>query len=149
MAKRIEIKGLKNLIKELDKFGVEWKKTVSELTEASAREIETNAKMNAQSSVDTGKLRQGIKAIEQTPLEWKVYANATGLAPYSAYVEFGTGGLVEVPQELTEVALKFKGKGIRRIDLRPRPFLYPAYVKGRKQYLEDLEAELKHLVSKI
>ena len=63
-------------------------------------------------------------------------------------MEFGTGGLVEVPEELKEVAAQFKGKGIKKINIQARPFLYPAFVKGRVQYLQDLKAKLNQLVKR-
>ena len=68
-----------------------------------------------------------------------------GTAPYSAYMEFGTGGLVEVPKELKDQAIKFKGNGVKQVNLRPQPYLYPAFVKGRKNYIKSLKKELKRL----
>ena len=139
----IEIKGFDKLIKDIKAIGVEGEKRIAETTEGNAREIEATAKQIA--PFDLGALRQNIKALEQDKLNWAVYANAFGNAPYSAYQEFGTGGLVEVPDELKDIAIKFKGKGIKKIDMRPQPFLYPAFVKGRTQYVKDLESDLIEL----
>jgi len=139
----IEIKGFDKLIKDIKAIGVEGEKRIAETTEGNAREIEATAKQIA--PYDFGALRQNIKALEQDKLNWAVYANAFGNAPYSAYQEFGTGGLVEVPDELKDIAIKFKGKGIKKIDMRPQPFLYPAFVKGRTQYVKDLESDLIEL----
>ena len=139
----IEIKGFDKLIKDIKAIGVEGEKRIAETTEGNAREIEATAKQIA--PYDFGALRQNIKALEQDKLNWAVYANAFGNAPYSAYQEFGTGGLVEVPDELKDIAIKFKGKGIKKIDMRPQPFLYPAFVKGRTQYIKDLESDLIEL----
>ena len=139
----IEIKGFDKLIKDIKAIGVEGEKRIAETSEGNAREIEATAKQIA--PYDFGALRQNIKALEQDKLNWAVYANAFGNAPYSAYQEFGTGGLVEVPDELKDIAIKFKGKGIKKIDMRPQPFLYPAFVKGRTQYVKDLESDLIEL----
>ena len=147
MSKSGDIKGLDKLLKDLQALGPDGVSVIEETTELIARDIEVDAKQLAPK--DTGKLAQGIKALKVDKLNWKVYANATGLAPYSAYMEFGTGGLVDVPAELAEMAIKFKGKGIKKIDLRPQPFLYPAFVKGRKNYVKELETELKALTKKI
>lgn len=147
MSKNGQIKGMDKLLKDLANLGEDGVRVISDVTEANARDIEVTAKQKAPK--DTGKLAQSIKALEVDKLKWKVLANATGLAPYAAYMEFGTGGLVEVPSELKEMAIKFKGKGVKRIDLRPQPYLYPALVKGRKQYVDDLEAELKAMTKKI
>lgn len=141
------VKGLDKLVKDLKSLGKEGVQAIADVTEANARDIETTAKQL--SPVDTGKLRQSIKSLEVDKLNWKITANATGTAPYAAYMEFGTGGLVEVPAELTEVAIQFKGAGVKKIDLRPQPYMYPALVKGRVQYLQDLENELETLTKKI
>lgn len=143
----MKIKGFDKLIKDLKAFGDEGKKRISETTEANAREIEANAKQIA--PYDLGVLRQNIKAIEVDDMNWKIYANAFGNAPYSAYMEFGTGGKVEVPTELKDVAIKFIGKGIKQVNLRPRPYLYPSFVKGRVQYVKDLKSDLNDLTNKI
>lgn len=148
MSKSGEIKGMDKLLKDLIALGDEGVKTIKEVTYITAEQIERDAKKAAKVG-DTGKLQQSIAAIEVDDFTWKIYANSTGLAPYAAYVEFGTGGLVEVPDELKEMAIRFKGKGIREVNLPARPFLYPAFVKGRDQYVKDLKAELKALVSKI
>jgi HK97 gp10 family phage protein len=52
-------------------------------------------------------------------------ATVESLAEYSAYVEFGTGGLVEVGPEEEEYAMQFKGlKDVT--GMIARPFLFPA-----------------------
>ena len=45
-------------------------------------------------------------------------------ANYAAYVEFGTGGMVDVPSGLEEYAIQFKGAGIKQVNLPARPFLF-------------------------
>ena len=151
MSKSGDIKGLDKLLKDLQALGPDGVSVIEETTELIARDIEVDAKQLApvNKGQHGGTLKQNIKALKVDKLTWKVYANANGTAPYSAYMEFGTGGLVDVPAELAEMAIKFKGKGIKKIDLRPQPFLYPAFVKGRKNYVKELETELKALTKKI
>ena len=139
----IEIKGLKKVVKQLKNLGDVGKKRIDETTEVIAQDIEKDAKSYA--PVDTGKLRQSILAIKQGYADYKIYANATGNAPYAAYIEFGTGGLVSVPDELKEMAIKFKGKGIRQVNLPAKPYLYPALQKNRLRYVEQLEQDLDEL----
>lgn len=148
MAKNGEIKGLDKLLKDLSNLGEEGKTAIREVTIVNAQEIAANAKIAARVG-DTGKLQQSITVVEIDKLTQKVLVNSTGLAPYAAYVEFGTGGLVEVPDELKDQAIKFIGKGIREVNLHARPYLYPSFVKGRKQYVADLEDELNTLTKKI
>jgi hypothetical protein len=86
-----------------------------------------------------GKLGQSINSFKVTETSYKVVAGA----PYAAYVEFGTGGLVSVPAELKDIAITWKGKGIKQVNLRPRPYMYPSLLFGRNLYLETLKKALK------
>ena len=67
-----------------------------------------------------------------------VYANAD----YAAYLEFGTGGLVDVPSGWEEVAIQFIGQGIKEVNLVARPHLIPAgnkaFVFMEKQIAKDI-----------
>lgn len=136
----MEIKGLNTVISNIRKFGVEASKDIEAVTEQVARNIEKNAKINAPANF--GKLGQSIQAVKVDKDNWKIEAGGV-LAPYAPFVEFGTGGLVEVPNELKEMAIKFKGKGIRKVNLRARPYLYPALLQGRNEYLDKLKKVLK------
>jgi HK97 gp10 family phage protein len=135
----MQLKGINSVIADLQKYGKEAEKDIEAVTEQVARNIEKYAKQSA--PADLGKLGQSIKAVKDTPLNWIIEAGGV-LAPYAPFVEFGTGGLVDVPTELKEMAIKFKGKGIKQVNLRPRPYLYPALVRGRIEYLEKLKKVL-------
>ena len=63
-------------------------------------------------------------------------------------MEFGTGKMVQVPQELVDIAIQFKGKGIREVNIPPQPFMYPAFVKARATYKENLKKALQKLIDK-
>ena len=133
---------LSKVFKSLRKFGKEAEEIIKDTTLAIASEIEADAKRLA--PVDMGFLRNQIHTDEVNEYNYEIVARAK----YSAYLEFGTGGLVNVPEELKELAIKFKGKGVRQVNIMPQPFLYPAFVKGRKQYLKDLQDGLDSLTSK-
>jgi len=135
----MEIKGLNSVLANIRKYGKEAEKDIEGVTELVARNIEKNAKNYAPANF--GKLGQSIQAVKDTPLNWVIEAGGV-IAPYAPFVEFGTGGLVDVPNELKDQAIKFKGKGIKQINLRPRPYLYPALLQGRTEYLEKLKKVL-------
>ena len=136
-----EIKGLQELLKKFKTLDKEIVQNVEDIMEGAAKNIEEDAKVAA--PVDFGKLRQGIKLepIAGKEMGYRVVAKEK----YSAFMEFGTGGRVKVPSELKEVAIQFKGKGIREVNIQPRPFLYPAFVKHRKILIKDLKDYLKTL----
>ena len=142
---KAEIKGLQELLKKFKTLDKEIIKNVDDLIEGAAQEIEIDAKVAAPVNKlkSGGSLRQGIKAepIQGEKLGYRVVAKEK----YSAFMEFGTGGKVKVPSELKEIALQFKGKGIRDVNIQPRPFLYPAFVKHRKILIKDLKDYLKTL----
>lgn len=138
-----EIKGIKKVIKELEKFGDVAKKEIDLITQVTAQDIELDAKNRA--PVDLGFLRNQIAVEKISESNYKIVANAS----YSAYQEFGTGGLVEVPKEMRDIAIKFKGNGVKKINIRPQPFMYPALIKNRPLYIKELNKLLDSLSKKI
>ena len=138
------IKGLDKVYKDFAKLSQEVHKKVGIVTKANAMEISADAKKNARK--DFGKLSQGIsyEKVDDT-FNYKIFAREK----YSAFVEFGTGGMVKVPNELKEIAIQFKGKGVKEVNLPARPFLYPAFVKGRVRFLDDLNDLLNKETKKI
>ena len=135
----MEIKGVNTVIANLRKYGKEAEKDIQGVTELVARNIEKDAKSGVVANF--GKLGQSIQAVKIDNYNWAIEAGGI-LAPYAPFVEFGTGGLVQVPNELKEIAIRFKGKGIRQVNLRARPYLYPALLRGRIQYLDKLKKVL-------
>jgi len=134
------VKGINEVISNLRKYGKEAEKDIEGVTELVAKNIEGYAK--AQAPANFGKLGQSIQAKKIDNYNWAIEAGGT-IAPYAPFVEFGTGGLVNVPDELKDQAIKFKGKGIKQVNLRARPYLYPALLRGRKEYLDKLKLVLK------
>lgn len=137
-----KLKGTKALQSKFDRFGKEGYNRVAAVTKIAAQEIELDAKQTA--PLDTGKLRQGIKSESITDLSYRILAAEI----YSAFIEFGTGGLVDVPIGWESLAIQFKGEGKRQVNLSPQPFLHPAFVKGSKQYKKDLKREFEKLTTK-
>lgn len=81
---------------------------VSDVLNASALDIEVNAKRNAPANIGT--LRQNISADVSKPLQKRITANT----PYAAYVEFGTGKYAAqhvstLPAEYKTFAAQFRG----------------------------------------
>lgn len=132
--------GISSLVNRLNDFGAQGVQMVKDEIEATGRDIEANAKQIA--PVDLGTLRRSINySSSDNGLSAMVTVNVS----YGIYQEVGTGGLVNVPPELKELAEYYKGRGVRQINLRPQPFLYPSYVEGRKKLLENLRKGLDRL----
>jgi len=168
------VKGLSKTISELRKFGDEVEKMIDAETEATAIQIENDAKQMAPKNF--GKLAQSISHLKVKESKYKVAVNEK----YGAYMEFGTGKKVNVPAEFKDMANSFKNQksgsfkdGLESIKIwcrakgidekaaypifakilgagvNPKPFLYPAYVKGKSEYLNNLTKLLKRYNKKI
>ena len=172
MAKE-SIKGIPEVIKELRAIGKDMEKLIDAETLDIAMQIEADAKKYAPKNF--GKLAQSINHEKIKESNYRIGTNEL----YAGYMEFGTGTKVNVPTEFKDLAASFKGKkgnykeGLAAIKLwckakgidekfawvifakilgagvNPQPFLYPAWVKGKKQYLNNLTKLLKKYKKKI
>jgi HK97 gp10 family phage protein len=139
---KVGIKGISSTINELRKFGAKADKIISENIEATSQEMVQKAVSLVPK--DFGKLAQSIQSVKVDNLHYRVEAGG-GVAPYAPYVEYGTGGLFDVPKEFKKQASLAKGKKIKKVNLKPRPYMYPAFVFGSKDLLENLKKELEVL----
>ena len=119
-----KIEGLDALIKRIGKLAPEIAKEVALEVNASALAIQSKARRDV--VVDNSTLRSSIQLKEINRGDKIMYTVGSRLK-YAPYVEFGTGGTVNVPAGYEDFAMQFKGKGIRKINLRPRPYLIPAF----------------------
>lgn len=136
MAKEFNIEDLNDLIKELDKKGLDIKKAVKKGVTRTTYNCEAMAKKNA--PVDKGNLRASIHA--------KVKENGntvTGIVEptveYAPYPEFGTGqrgmaSQIERPEGI-HYSADWKGQDAQ-------PYMYPAYVYQRDKLLPNIKKQL-------
>jgi hypothetical protein len=132
------------LLKQINDFGNDANRLAVAVTNSTAEGIVSDAKQKV--VVDLGQLRQSIGKTNASVGNNRSFIFAS--APYAAYVEFGTGGAVSVPKGFEKIAIKFKGKGVKEINLRPRPFLIPSYLIGLKSYGPKLVKTLEVLSKK-
>jgi hypothetical protein len=118
----MKVSGLYRVKLNLDLKSAEVVRDVKAELEGTGRQIEYKAKQAAESSLDLSTLKQSIF---YEPTKNGFGASITANAKHAPYVEFGTGGLVNIPKGYEEIAAQFKGKGIRQINLPARPFLIP------------------------
>jgi hypothetical protein len=68
---------------------------------------------------------------------------------YAPYIEFGTGDLVftnfDFDEDARKVASQYKGKGIRKVNIRGDSFLNWGAVNQQKKLLKRLETELNKI----
>ena len=141
---KINQSDLKSLKKKMDNLRAFDKQVLSNEIGRSALEIARIAKQNV--VVDSGNLKQSIKA-ERKGKTAEVVAGAK----YAPYVEFGTGGSVDLTDMLelgipASYAAQFKGKGIKNVNLPARPFFFNAARIGLKNLLVRLNGEIKKAI---
>ena len=132
------------LSKKLDKMRAFESKTVSNELGKTGLEIVRLAKREVKAP--TGTLRNSIS----TQRSGKS-VNVVATAKYAPYVEFGTGGSVDLT-DMTELgipesyAAQFKGKGIKDVNLPARPFFFSSARIGFKNLLNRLNGEIQKAI---
>ena len=141
------VEGLDALIKRLGKLAPEIAKEVAMEVNASALAIQSKARKSvASNSTDKGRLVGSIQLKEINTGDKVVYTVGSRLK-YAPYVEFGTGGTVNVPAGYEDFAIQFKGKGIRKVNLRPRPYLIPAFESEIPILRKNIQNVIKNVKS--
>jgi len=123
---KFDIRGFDEIKKALDKKVEAVTKGVD--AEMDRTVFDINAKQVSYTPVDTGLLSSRNNFDVSKPLNMTL----TNDAEYAGYVEFGTGGYVFwgewwVEGSIETTAATWKGKGIRKVNLYPRPFFYRAF----------------------
>ena len=163
----MEIKGIGEVVKELRSIGGQIEKLIDAETKAAAFKIEKDAKIYAPKNF--GKLAQSISHVKIKESNYKITVNenyggfmefGTG-AKVQVPDEFKDiansfrnqkGGTFEQGLEAIKVWCRAKGidekaaypifAKILGAGINPQPFLYPAWIKGKKEYLETLKKVL-------
>jgi HK97 gp10 family phage protein len=130
---------ISKLLKQIESFGVDAERSAVSITNETANNMVTDAKLKA--PVDMNQLRLSIGHTTARVGYNKSFFFAN--APYSAYVEFGTGGPTIIPKGFDYLASPFKGKGIRKRDYGPKPFFIPAYLQNIPIYQKRLKTALE------
>ncbi len=168
------VRGVSGVISELRRFGKDAEKMIDAETEAIAFQIEGDAKRLAPKNF--GKLAQSISHSKPKPLNRKVTVNefygaymefGTGAkvnvpAEFSDMAASFKGSRVGTwKQGLEAIKIWCRAKGIDEkaaypifakilgAGINPQPFLFPAWQKGKKDYVKNLERLLSRFKRKI
>lgn len=159
----LQVKGASDVIKELRKYGKDIETRINDETEAIAFQIEADAKKRAPKNF--GKLAQSISKSKVSESNYKVTVNEDygGYMEFGTGVKvnvpmefkdlaaaFKNNKKGTFKQALESIKLWCRAKGIDEkaaypilakilgAGVNPQPFLYPAWVKGKKDYLKNL-----------
>jgi hypothetical protein len=116
-----KVQGLDKVLASIDSYSNKVQDQIDDTLKATAEDIVTEAKTLVR--VDDNNLRSNINYVDE-PFSKLIRSQAE----YSAYIEFGTGANVDVPNiegmDLPAYAMTFFVNGKGRI--RPHPFFFPA-----------------------
>ena len=141
MATKINIS---KTLSQISAFGHDAERLAVAVTNSTAEDMVTAAQLRVPVNINQLRLSIGKTTARVGYNRSFFFANA----PYAAYVEFGTGSGVRIPNGFTDMAAPFKGKGIRRRDYGAKPFFIPSYLEGIQQYPKQLKKVLEVLTRK-
>lgn len=139
----ITFHGFKELLDKFNEFPDELMEEADAEIEEGARDFVRLAKIAAPG--DTGRLRGSIN---YKPLGFAAYA-AFAQTSYAAYQEWGTIEFVSVPADLVDIAIKYKGMGIRKTGgVTPKHYFYSQEAIVVPKMLERIDNVLEDLLNK-
>jgi len=136
----IKVEGNNAVIKNLDNTIKGMQVAVEDSINIAIAEITSDASNRV--PVNTGRLKNAIDGAV-IKKDDQVIGEVAARTDYAAYVEFGTGTLVDVPAGLEEYAIQYKGKGVKQVNLPAKPFLFPAFTKQIAELPKEIEKQLK------
>lgn len=143
---RLELKGAKEVAAILRKVDKKTEGLIDDIVLVNANEAAAKAKGAAERTITpkaTGTLGLSINVRPLGKLAYGIGTNVT----YAAYQEFGTGRFAGVyvptlPTEVQKLAAKYRGKGIKNVNIRAKKFLYDNVQDQIPILLRDLEDAL-------
>jgi HK97 gp10 family phage protein len=164
----MQLKGINSVISDIRKYGKEAEKDIAGVTELVARNIEKNAKQSAPANL--GKLGQSIITEKVNNTNYKVVVNApygaymefgTGTKVSvpselaSVAKQFQGKKVGNFKTALEDIKQWCRSKGIdekaaypilakiMKVGITPKPYLYPAYLIGKTEYIDKLKKVLE------
>jgi len=132
----IELQGVDALLKRMQDRSDNMAKIIDKTMSDNIANINEQQKKNcAAVAYDTGTLVAGNEMWRDGQMKF-VLRNDIEYAPY---VEFGTGGMVRVPPGLEEIAIQFKGLGIKEVNLPARPFFFRAFFENKDKMIQNIK----------
>lgn len=137
-----KVTGLKELERELNKMASDIPKQVDDEIKKIAQEILDDAISRVH--VSSGELKASAFI---TKIEGGYTIGFSAF--YAAYEEFGTGGLVNVPNGYEDFAMQFKVPGGRLRNGNPHPFLFPPFLKRKESIAVELSVQIQKYLDKL
>jgi hypothetical protein len=134
----IKVRGVGDVLAMFRAYQNDVPKKIKQARIIKARQILNDAKKAAPKV--TGKLKNSGNVDNTTDQNSsKIYFDAD----YAPFLEFGTGGKVKIPAGFEELASQFGPKGAKEINIKPQPYLIPAFLKGSIEFQRECEQIIK------
>jgi len=138
----IRVEVLSNALKDLEKLKQKSENGFKQILHESA----LNTLSKSQDNLSGIDFKESVGAIAQSG-----YVEASGEysfevgfnAEHSVYQEYGTSVSVSVPKGFEAYALQFIGRGIREVNIKPKPYFHPALNGELKEMRKKLRELLK------
>lgn len=135
---------------KFNKMLTKLKQTVDETSATLDRELAATGEDMVRSAknlvasnraIDTGRLLNSISFRKDQFLSYQFVAQTD----YAAYIEFGTGDRFITPERNSwaKLAGLFKGRGIKKVNLPPRPYMRPSILAYWPEYQKRVREYLK------
>lgn len=125
------------VIKDLEKYLKRVTKQIPQQIDKTGLRIRTLA--SAKAPIDKNRLKPSITYARAKPFEGKVFTRVA----YAGFQEFGIGAGLNIPQGAEKAAQEYKGKGLRKVNMRAQPFMFPAAESYRKEFIQQITRILK------
>jgi len=136
----IRVEGLTNALKDLEKLKQKSESGFKVVLHETALNVLRKSQENL-SGIDFNDSESNIAQSGYVESSGE-YSYEVGFnAEHSVYQEYGTGTNVDVPTGFEAYALQFIGRGIRQVNIKPKPYFHPALndeLKEMRKKLKDL-----------
>lgn len=142
---RFEAGAIRRLAGQSKRWQRDQKAMVARELEKGANNIRNESIRRLNNFADTGRLKNDMYLQKRKGGLNFLIGNRVKYAPYH---EFGTGRRVNLT-ELRKAgypetfALQFKGRGIRKVNLRPRPFFFPAINAESPKTIKAIKEQIR------
>lgn len=146
----VEISGMQGVLNDFKRFDNEVEKAIIKATDDTAKNVISDARKRLKGLLGsskhwiTGTLAKSIKRMKQYEADKYEQVVGTDLE-YAPYIEFGTGDMVEIPEGAEGVASQFKGKGIRKVNIKGDSFLNWSAINQRGKFTERVKEQLSKI----
>lgn len=141
----VELLGAREVAAYLKDFNKATEGLVEDIVLVNANEAAAQAQRDAPKRF--GKLQGSISVRKVNRFSYGVGSNVT----YAAYQEFGTGKYAKayvpsLPSSVRRLAARYRGKGIRNVNIRAKKYLYDNVVRQVPILLQDLTDAINGLI---